>query len=109
MGRSRNGQPIAFVIGVEGADWETVAVASSRSFWKEIAQRRNQNTTSLVQIRKRLGAYPAKPARSKEKSAPEPAQAGFGGWVKPALPPRSSQQRSSPQREQRAGDGQHHE
>ena len=53
---TRNGQPIAVVVGVEGADWETVAIEISRSFWKEIARRRNQETISLAEIRKRLGA-----------------------------------------------------
>ena len=28
---TRNGQPLAVVVGVEGADWETVAVETSRS------------------------------------------------------------------------------
>ena len=53
---TRNGQPIAVVVGIEGADWETVAVETSRSFWKEIAQRRNQETISVAEIRSRLGA-----------------------------------------------------
>ncbi len=35
---------------------ETIAVETSRSFWKEIAQRRKQETISLAEIRKRLGA-----------------------------------------------------
>ena len=52
---TRNGKPIAVVVGVEGADWETVAAETSRSFWKEIAERRSQNTISLSEIRKRLG------------------------------------------------------
>ena len=34
---TRNGQPVAVMVGVEGADWDTVAVETSRSFWKEIA------------------------------------------------------------------------
>ena len=38
---TRNGQPVAVVVGVEGADWETLAVETSRSFWKEIALRRD--------------------------------------------------------------------
>ena len=50
----RNGQPVAVVIGVEGADWETVAVETSRSFWKEIARRRDQETISLAEVRERL-------------------------------------------------------
>ena len=53
---TRRGQPIAVVVGVEGAEWETVAVETSRSFWKEIAQRRKQETISLAEIRRRLEA-----------------------------------------------------
>ena len=65
---TRIGQPIAVVVGVEGADWETVAIETNRSFWKEIAQRRNQETISLAEIRSRLGALPAKPAGSRSVS-----------------------------------------
>ena len=53
---TRNGQPVAVMVGVEGVDWETVAVETSRSFWKEIARRRGQKTISLTEIRNRLGA-----------------------------------------------------
>ena len=52
---TRKGEPVAVVVGVEGADWETVAVETSRSFWKEIAKRRKQKTISLSEIRERLG------------------------------------------------------
>ena len=51
-----DGEPIAVIIGVEGVDWETVTLETSRSFWKEIAQRRSQPTISLAEIRKRVGA-----------------------------------------------------
>jgi len=53
---TRNGQPVAVVVGVEGADWETVAVETSRCFWKEIALRRDQRTISFAEIRNRLQA-----------------------------------------------------
>ena len=53
---TRNGDPIAVVVGVEGADWETLAVETSQSFWKESALRRDQKTISLAEIRKRLQA-----------------------------------------------------
>lgn len=53
---TRNGQPVAVVVGIEEVDWETAAVETSRSFWKEIAQRRNQETISLTEIRHRLRA-----------------------------------------------------
>ena len=53
---TRNGQPIAVLVGIEGADWETVAVETSRSFWKEIARRRDQETIPLAEIRRRTEA-----------------------------------------------------
>lgn len=53
---ARNRQPIAVLIGVEGADWETLAVENRRAFWKKIALRRDQETISLAKIRKRLQA-----------------------------------------------------
>ena len=53
---TRDGDPIAVVIGVEGVDWETVTVETSRSFWKEITKRRSQQTISLAEIRKCVGA-----------------------------------------------------
>ena len=53
---TRNGKPIAVVLGIEGQDWETVALETSKSFWKEIGKRRKQKTVSLSEMRKRLGA-----------------------------------------------------
>ena len=53
---TRNGQPIAVVVGVEGADWETLAVETSRAVWKEISLRRDQETISVAEIRKLLQA-----------------------------------------------------
>ena len=53
---TRDGDSIAVVIGVEGVDWKTVTVETSRSFWKEITKRRSQQTISLAEIRKCVGA-----------------------------------------------------
>ena len=53
---TRNGKPIAVVLGIEGEDWETIALETNKSFWKEIGKRRKQKTISLAEIRKRLGA-----------------------------------------------------
>jgi len=52
---TRNGEPVAVVLGIEGVDWETVALETNRSFWKEIGKRRKQKTISLSEIRKRVG------------------------------------------------------
>ena len=57
---TRSRQPVAVLIGVEAADWATVAVETNPSFWKAIAQRRTQETVSLAEIRKRLEAWPSK-------------------------------------------------
>ena len=51
---ARNRQPIAVMVGVKGGDWETLAVETSRAFWKEIARRRDQETISLAEIRRRM-------------------------------------------------------
>ena len=42
--------------GGRTSDSETVVVETDRSFWKQIAKRRNQRTISLTEIRKRLRA-----------------------------------------------------
>ena len=52
---TRNGKPIAVVLGIQGEDWETVVLETSKSFWKEIGKRRKDKTISLSEIRKRLG------------------------------------------------------
>ena len=52
---TRNGKPIAVVLGIQGEDWETVVLETSKSFWKEIGKRRKDKTISLSEIRKRVG------------------------------------------------------
>ena len=66
---TRHGRPIAVV---DGADWETVAVETSRSFWKEIAQRRKQETISVAEIRKRPGHSPSSCPGTQEDDATHP-------------------------------------
>ena len=53
---TRNGKPASLVIGVEGSDWEDVAYQTSSRFWKMIEERRNQETVSFAEMkRKTLG------------------------------------------------------
>lgn len=51
---TRHGRPAALVIGVEGQDWETLALRTNASFWNMIEHRRKQKTVSLRELRKRL-------------------------------------------------------
>ena len=52
---TRNGKPVLVLIGVEGQEWGDIALQTSSSFWKMIAERRNQKTISGKALRKRLG------------------------------------------------------
>jgi prevent-host-death family protein len=58
---TRHGKPAAVLVGVEGEDWETVALQTSASFWRLIEKRRKEPTVSLEEVRDRL----KKPARKR--------------------------------------------
>ena len=49
---TRHGIPIALIIGVEGADWETLALQTNPSFWRMIEKRRAEKALSLETVRK---------------------------------------------------------
>jgi prevent-host-death family protein len=51
---THRGKPAAVLVGVEGADWETVVVETNASFWRLIEKRRKQHTVSLADMRKKL-------------------------------------------------------
>ena len=53
---TRRGIPTALIIGVEGSDWETLALQTSPSFWRMIEQRRHEQTVSLDEMRQRVNA-----------------------------------------------------
>jgi prevent-host-death family protein len=57
---TRHGKPAALLIGVEGDDWESVVLETSKPFWKLIEKRRKQKTISLREMRKLIH-----PSRSK--------------------------------------------
>ena len=49
---TRHGIPTALMIGVEGADWETLALQTNPSFWRMIEKRRTQRPLSLETMRR---------------------------------------------------------
>ena len=51
---TRNGKPVAFIIGVEGMDEEQLQPGSSDKFWTLIAERRAQETISRAQLEQKI-------------------------------------------------------
>ena len=49
---TRHGVPAALMIGVEGSDWETLALQTNPSFWRLIEQRRKDRPVSLDEMRR---------------------------------------------------------
>ena len=49
---TRHGTPTALIIGVEGSNWDTLALQTNPSFWRVIEQRRKDHTVSLEEMRR---------------------------------------------------------
>lgn len=47
-----HGIPTALIIGVEGTDWETLALQTNPSFWRMIEKRRSEHTVSLETMKR---------------------------------------------------------
>ena len=51
---TRNGKPVALMVGVEGLDPEQLQLGSSDKFWKLIAKRRAQKTLTRSRLERKL-------------------------------------------------------
>jgi prevent-host-death family protein len=51
---TRNGKPVALVVGVEGLDAEQLEFGSDPAFWELIAKRRRQRTMTRAQLEKKI-------------------------------------------------------
>jgi len=51
---TRNGKPVAVLVGVKGLDWEQLELGHSDEFWSLIRARRGQRTISREELAKRL-------------------------------------------------------
>jgi prevent-host-death family protein len=51
---TRNGKPVALIVGVEGMDREQLQLGSSDKFWKLIDKRRKEKTISRAELEQRL-------------------------------------------------------
>lgn len=55
---TRNGDPIALLVGVAGLDEEQVRLGSSPEFWTLIEESRRQKTISREELERRLDQAP---------------------------------------------------
>lgn len=53
---TRNGKPVALVVGVEGMDEEQLQLSSSDKFWRLVTERRKQKTMSRSELEQRIKA-----------------------------------------------------
>ena len=51
---TRNGKPIALIVGIEGMDEEQLELGSSDRFWTFIAERRSQKTISRAELEQKI-------------------------------------------------------
>ena len=56
---TRNGKPIALIVGVEGMDEEQLQLGSSDNFWKLIAERRAQRAFSRAELERKMSGRSA--------------------------------------------------
>jgi antitoxin (DNA-binding transcriptional repressor) of toxin-antitoxin stability system len=52
---TREGKPVALIVGVEGLDTEQLELGTSDKFWKLIRERRSQGTLSRAELEERVG------------------------------------------------------
>jgi len=65
---TRNGKPVALIIGVEGLDEEQLQLGSSAKFWKLVEKWRKEETIDRAELERRLEAIDRR-KRQKRKSA----------------------------------------
>ena len=51
---TRDGVPVALIVGLEGMDEEQVDLGSSDEFWTMIAERRRQRTLSRAELEREI-------------------------------------------------------
>jgi antitoxin (DNA-binding transcriptional repressor) of toxin-antitoxin stability system len=53
---TREGKPVALIVGVEGFDTEQLELGTSDRFWKLIRERRGQKTLSRAEVEQRVSS-----------------------------------------------------
>jgi prevent-host-death family protein len=65
---TREGKPVAVIVGVEGLDQEQLQFGTSDKFWKLIAERRSQRTLTRAELEQRLNKGKSTNARQARKA-----------------------------------------
>ena len=68
---TRNGKPIALIVGVEGMDEEQLQLGSSDKFWKLVQKWRREKTINRAELEQRLENKNAGRVRN-HKNGPTP-------------------------------------
>lgn len=55
---TRNGAPVALIVGIEGLDDDQVSLGASDDFWMLIGERRQQKTLSRAELEQRIDNQP---------------------------------------------------
>lgn len=55
---TRNGTPVALIVGIEGMDEDQLSSGTSDEFWNLIAERRQQNSVSRAELEQEIGDKP---------------------------------------------------
>lgn len=59
---TRDGKPVALVVGVKGLDAEQLELGTTAAFWDLIVERRRQPTLTREQLQQRLHVLPPRPS-----------------------------------------------
>ena len=62
---TRDGRPVALVVGIEGMDEEQIELGSSDKFWKLITERRKEKPISRAALERRIKSRTASRRRAK--------------------------------------------
>ena len=60
---TRDGHPVALIVGIKGLDAEQVELGSSDTFWQLISERRNETVISRMELERKLN--PANPPQTR--------------------------------------------
>ena len=70
---TRNGKPVALVVGVAGLDAEQLELGSNPAFWELITQRRRQRTITRSQLEEKIRQSATSQPRAAQQGAPDTA------------------------------------
>ena len=68
---TRNGKPVALVVGVEGLDAEQIELGTNPTFWKLIARRRRQPTITRAQLEQKIDRSAKAHSEAAQRVAPD--------------------------------------